>query len=375
MRDFLPTALLTAGLACAPLAAQDFQPETVTRIENISAGPHLFVHGQNKIHVIDAQAFKYQGSISVGANTGGQKDVFSADGKTVYLAKINFAQGLSSKRADVVERWDVATLSPIDETALPITKLAMRGSDLALAALSSDQRWIYLQNATPATSVSTYDISRNAFGAEIPLPGCWGVYPVPKASRFVSLCGDGRLATVSVSTAGASTGVERSEKIFDVDQDPLFTAYQRLGDELLMVSFNGNLYRIDISGKTARLRAKVALATGIDGGWRPSGMQLLALAPEAKILYVLMRKNAKDGDHVEPANEVWAYDLGRNRLLSRSTAEGAVALAYHGGSTPQLYVGVREVGVARYALDPGAAWTARLDRTMKLDGSNALEVR
>lgn len=378
MKHLKASILVMATLASQPippLAADTIRPETVTQIKNISEGPHLYVHGGGKIHVVDADDFKYQGSISVGANAGGQKDVFSPDGKSLYLAKIYFPQGVNGKRIDVVEKWDIPTLTLTEETALPITKLAIRGADYALASLSSDGRWMYVQNATPATSISTFDVNRSSFGSEIPLPGCWGVYPVWGSNRFVALCGDGRLSTVSVSEDGSASGTERSEKIFDVDTDPLFTSYQRIDNNLLMISFNGNFYRIDISGKIARLTQKVALVEGVEGGWKPSGSQPIALVSGSSVVYILMRKVAKEGDHAEPANEVWAYDLAKRKVISRSSTENAVSITYHNGDNPYLFVGVRNLGVVRYVVDPAAAYTVRRDKMIRLDGFDTIAVR
>lgn len=351
--------------------AQSLQPETVTMIKNITPGAHLYVHGGRKISVIDANSFKYQGSIPV---PGREKSVISPDGKTMYVANIYVSDRIGGGRQDVLEQWDISTLSPIGEKDLPINKISMRGPDRALISLSSNNKWLFIQNATPATSVSTFDINKNDFGSEIPLPGCWGVYPVQGADKFVALCGDGRLSTVSIKSDGSSAGIERSDKIFDVEQDPLFTDYQRIGNELLMVSFNGNFYRIDISGKTAKLLEKTSLNSGVSGGWKPSGMQPLALVPNSKILYVLMRKNSKDGDHVEPANEIWAYDIEKKKVISRSSTNNALTLAYYSGVVPKLFVGMKDTGVASYVVSPDLGYSVRLDETMKLDGFGGLQV-
>lgn len=374
---------MMCSLAClagavAPALAQDFKPETVTAVAAIPDGPHLYAHGQGKIAVIDPEGFKYQGLISTATAAGvwwGQALV-ATDGKSVYLSKTYYAHGTDGQRSDTLERWSVPTLTPVGEAPLAVAKQAMRGADRALIAMSGDGRWIYLQNATPATSITVFDTAAQQVASEIPLPGCWGVYPViGGADRLVALCGDGRLSTVSIGADGKPAGVERSEKIFDVDGDPLFTDYQRDGNALYMVSFNGNLYRIDISGKRARLAEKYSLVDGTEGKWRPSSAQPLAYVADARVLYVLMHANADDRSHVKPANEVWAFDLKRKQRLSRSSVQDATGLVYFKGSSPMLFAGADNVGLVRYIVDPAAGYSVRKDKTMKLDGANALKVQ
>jgi methylamine dehydrogenase heavy chain len=42
-----------------------------------------------------------------------------------------------------------------------------------MAGLSADEKFLFLQNATPATSVTVVDLVANKFAGEIPIPVLW----------------------------------------------------------------------------------------------------------------------------------------------------------------------------------------------------------
>jgi methylamine dehydrogenase heavy chain len=239
---------------------------------------------------------------------------------------------------------------------------------------------MFIQNATPATSVTVVDLQAQKVTGEIPTPGCWGIFPsATGATRFTALCGDGRLATYTLNAGGSEATAQLSDKIFDVDTDPLFVDAERDGDNLIFVSFNGNIYQVSVAASAAKLTRKFSFSEGVEGKWAPGGAQVTSYLGDSSVLYVLMHDNAYDGSHIDPAKEVWAIDMKKRALLSRSTIRPLRAIFVAGGDKPALfgYGGEGESsGIVRYAVDKTAAYTVREDVFKKLSAARPrVEVR
>jgi len=348
------------------VADEPFKREEVTVEQGVGPGPHLYVVGPNRIHLINPDSLKYQGQISTG-NYG--QFVLSDAGDTVFVASSYYSRGWTGTRTDVVQIYDSTTLQQKLEVSIP-TRKAMIGAKRPLMALSSDSHWLLVQNATPAQSVTAVDTGSHK-SSEIPTPGCWGIYPAKKdPNRFTMLCGDGRLATFTVDSKGRGTGPVLSDPVFDVNKDPLFIDTGADGDMLYLVSYAGVVYTVSTADPQARLVGQFPFATGIPGEWRPGGFQLVAFLPADGVLYVLMHKKAIEGGHTDPANEVWAIDVRKSALLSRSTFRPATAITagVHGESA--LYAWEKEAkSVTRYPIDRNAGFTVREDTTIKIEES------
>lgn len=368
---FLVCAVVTAG------ASAQIAPEEITVVPDVGEGPHLYAIGGGRVHIVDPKTFDYRGQLS---GIGGTKVAITKAADRVYISNTFLSRGaLGGTREDVVQIWSVPTLTAAGEIEIP-PRQSPSGSQKALMSLSEDERWLFIQNATPATSVTVVDVQGMRATAEVPSPGCWGIYPLQSDSlRFASLCGDGRVATTAIDSAGNHAGTEVSDKIFDVDDDPLFVHAARDGDVLLMVSFNGNVYRIDIAGPQPRLLGRFPLAEGVEGGWKPSGgsSQLLGFVPGAGVLYVQMFPGSEDGDHAVPGKEIWAVDVAGQRVLSRTTVPAAMGMMYDAdtNSFPALLVYDREeAGIVRYEINPAAGYSLRKDKVLKISGGGFMEI-
>jgi hypothetical protein len=73
-----------------------------------------------------------------------------------------------------------------------------------LARPSSDGRWLFVQNATPASSVTVVDLKARKFAAEIPTPGCWIVIPSQSAAIASPRCAATARCRASSSTTTAA---------------------------------------------------------------------------------------------------------------------------------------------------------------------------
>jgi methylamine dehydrogenase heavy chain len=366
------TALYAAGILGLfwtfdrAVADEPFKREQVTVEQGVGPGPHLYVVGPYRIHLINPDSLKYQGQISTG-NYG--QFVLSDAGDTVFVASSYYSRGWTGTRTDLVQIYDSTTLQQKAEVAIP-TRKAMISAKRPLLQLSSDAHWLLVQNATPAQSVTAVDTVSHRT-SEIPTPGCWGIYPAKKdPNRFTMLCGDGRLATFTLDSKGRGTGPVLSDPVFDVNKDPLFIDTGVDGDMLYLVSYAGVVYTVSIADPQARLIGEYPFATGIPGDWRPGGFQLVAFLPADSVLYVLMHKKAIEGGHVDPANEVWAIDVRKSAVLSRSTFRPATAITAGVHGEPALYAWEKEAkSVTRYPIDRNASFTVREDTTIKIEES------
>jgi methylamine dehydrogenase heavy chain len=90
-----------------------------------------------------------------------------------------------------------------------------------------------------------------------------------------------------------------------------------------------------------------------------------------------MHKKAIEGGHADPANEVWAVDVRKSALLSRSTFRPATAITAGIHGEAALYAWEKEAkSVTRYPIDRNAGFAVREDTTIKIEESaSRLEFR
>lgn len=367
LRKLITVCSALSAAAIVNSASAELAIEKVGKVEKLPDTPHIIVSEWERSHVINPEDFTHQGTISEAT-----QKVMSLDKKTLFTTRTYYDKGREGAKHDNVRLWDMETLEPTLE--VPISdKLAMAGMQIPFMQGSAKQKWLFMQNATPATSVTVFDVDAREQAAEVPLPGCWGVYPVMNdEDRFAALCGDGRISTVTVKDSGEYDSTKRSDVIFDVDQDPLFVFAERDGDALFFVSFNGNFYTIDISGERAVLKSKKQIVPeGEPGNYKPSGYQLMSKIPGTSYLYILMQEEAWDGSHIEPATEAWVYDYKANKIVSRSTISDGISVQYYSGEGKYLFLGTKKHGLVRYFVDPNAAYTLRRDKFMKMDRPSA----
>lgn len=356
-------ALCAMSAACAGAFAQDaeFVPETFGVKEAIDPGPNLFVNqqewsGAGSINVYSADDLTYKGNMSAGSM--GQI-LISPDGAKAYSQSSYLKRIAYGEHEQVLQVFDVATLSPEREVILP-NKAAMVAAYDPLLTQSADGKLIYVQNATPATSVTVVDIEAGEVLQEVPTPGCWGVYPSLGGYGFSSICGDGTFASFALGPDGMAAEKTTSEKIFDVDADALFVPAQRIDGMLAFMSFNGNVYILDDSTGTITLSETFSITQGTEGGWAPGGYGLMAYNAANDVLFVTMHSEAYDGSHKNASEEIWAYDMEARELLYQSPVHGIISITVTDDEVPVIYALNEEDGaVVRYDVDPEAKFVLK----------------
>lgn len=356
---FAVTGLLSSVSGYADDA---FVPEKMTVESKIKPGPNAFVLEQNwagvsRVDVMSADDFSNKGNMSVGIIA---QFALSKDHKTAYTVSSYAKRIISGPTEAVLQEFDVDTLS-VKREVIVSPKLIQSNAQSSYLQLSADEHYAYVQNATPATSVTVVDLKTGNILVEVPTPGCFGIYPALQGRRFSSLCGDGAITSYTFNEDGSLAKPAKSAKVFDVDKEPLFIHGVRVEKDLLFTSFNGNVYRVADAAETPKLIEKFSITEGVEGKWAPGGAALTAYNPAHKVLFVSMHPDAEEGSHKVAGSEVWAINMITKKVMYRSVVDGALSLAVTHGDKPVLYtLNVDSSTVSRYEVDPAAKFAAKL---------------
>ena len=343
-RSFPALAGLIA-IACLPLSAlaatgkgkvpDELPAETLTSAtlagattERVYVADVAISHiADGRIRVFDARSGKFLGMVSTGY---AGNFTLSAKADELYVATTYLSRSWRGERADVLEVHDTGNLGFKYEVLLP-TKRAQALNYRGLVRASGNGRFVLVQNATPATSVTVVDLEQRKAVAEVPTPGCWGILPAAShGSRFSMLCGDGKVATVTLDDKGQVSDRQASAKLFDADADAWFHHAEQVGDRYWFVSFKGTLTELDLGGALAVVKSKRALveAAGPTAGWRPGGYQNFAVHPSGRWLVLAMHDKGSEGSHKRPAKQLWTVDLASGKRVATAPGHGGAALTF-----------------------------------------------
>ncbi|MGR8919712.1 MAG: amine dehydrogenase large subunit [Gammaproteobacteria bacterium] len=339
--------VLTSALICAGVSAvatAELAPEKLTVAVLRAPTPHrLYLTDlalghviDGRVHVIDGMSSEYLGIISTGMFG---VTALSRDSSEMYVATTYYTKRNRGKRFDQFEAYSTADLSLTTEIEIP-AKHAQALPYKGTITSSSDSRFVYIQNSTPASSVAVVDRKASKYVGEIATPGCWIILPAGShAARFSTLCGDGTLVTVTLDENGEPLDQQRSAKLFDAEKDPLFVQGEPDGDTYYFVSYEGNVHEINVGGEVAKSEKVWSMVSAEDRslGWKPGGYQVIALDRKNRRLYVGMHDSAKDGSHKWPAKEIWAFDIDARERVDRAPGGNAIAMVLTKEDQPSLY--------------------------------------
>lgn len=326
---------LTAGAAAKPKAPlpPELPAETLGVTPTLTTPERVYVADvaishivDSRIRVFDARGGKLLGMISTGyvGNFG-----LSPKADELYVATTYLSRGTRGERVDVLEVHDTASLAFKYEVLLP-PRRAQALNYRGLVRPTADGRFVLVQNATPATSITVVDLAQRKPVAEIQTPGCWGILPsASHPTRFSMLCGDGKVATVTLDDSGQATDRQASEPLFNADQDAWFHHAENVGDRYWFVSFQGKVTELDLGGPVAKLaRAAWPMAGAAQTGWRPGGYQVFAVDPQARYLVAAMHDKGGEGSHKRPAKQLWVFDLAAGKRVATAAGHGAVSMTF-----------------------------------------------
>jgi methylamine dehydrogenase heavy chain len=290
----------------------------------------------SKIRIIDGDDFSILGQV-----TNGSFGSFSisADRKTLFDATSFFSRGDHGTRTEVLEYYDTTTLKPRGETIL-LNKRAMSNQYSVFVVESAEAKYLMLQNATPASSISIIDLATKNLLSEIPTAGCFGIYASTKIpGRFSTLCGDGAAVTVDFDSSGKETGRKRSATLFDAEKDALFISGVKMNDKTLFMSFLGNVHIVDFSGDVAAQDTPWTFLGPKEKAahWRPGGYSNIAYSPSNGQLYLGMHPDGQEGSHKTPAAEIWKVDVAKHVVTGRVKSVGANYMQVSKETHPLLF--------------------------------------
>lgn len=300
-------------------APADLAPEVPGEIERLAKpfDPHwiwvtdLFLE---RVALVDLDSGRFLGLVNSGY--GPALALFPKSRSEMYLPATYFSRRFRGERTDVLEVWDIETLSFVAEIELP-SKRAIDSFALGHAALTDDDRFAAVLNWTPATSLSIVDVERRTLAGEVPIPGCSLAFAAGPR-RLLSLCGDGAALAVHLDNDGALSDVRRSVPFFDPATDPVTEKAVRFRDQWLFASFAGMIHAVDVSGPDLAFPLPWSLLSDADraDAWQVGGLQYLAVHEPSGRLYALVHRGGPDG-HKEPGEEVWVYDIERRERVAR----------------------------------------------------------
>jgi methylamine dehydrogenase heavy chain len=346
--------LLAASAHAAPpstpspkTTAQELPSETLT-VTNLAQAPTSRVYVADvaishivdgRIRVFDATRGRFLGMVSTGF---AGNFTLSAKADELYVATTYYSRGTRGERTDLLEVHDTVNLAPKYEVLLP-PRRAQALNYRGLVRVTGSGRYVLVQNATPATSITVVDLTARQVVNEIQTPGCWGTLPAASGNRFSMLCGDGKVATITLNEQGQVADRQVSAKLFDADTDAWFHHAEQVGDRYWFVSFLGQLTELDLGDPVARVVRQQSLVTAADrkGGWRPGGYQNFAVDPSAHWLVAGMHPKGAEGSHKSPAAQLWVFDLQTGQRVARHAGKGTASLTFsHNGERLQALDGV-----------------------------------
>jgi methylamine dehydrogenase heavy chain len=316
--------------------------------------PHM---ADGMAYLIDGDSGRYLGTLSTGYSF--THVLLSRDGKLIYSPETYFSRGTRGKRTDVVTLYDAGTLKVSGEIAIP----PKRSSNMPMIAdqvLTDDERFLLIYNFNPAQSVTVVDMKLRKFVREIETPGCALIYPTGPRS-FFSVCGDGSLALVELDDAGTARQ-KRTQPLFNLAEDPVTEKAVRIGGIWYFVSFAGRIYPLQAQAHGASMGPTWWLTSDAErkAGWRPGGLQQLAVNPQKSRLYAIMHRGGVE-THKDPGKDVWVFDVStRQRVQQIALKNLATSIQLSSDAQPLLY----SISLDRTDLDIYDAASGKLLRSV-----------
>ncbi len=354
-----------AGLACHGAVAAPAAPPLEQEQSDVATlspnPPHRFFTGgwgPAGYAIFDADSGKMEGSIPAGY---APNLAIAPDNSQFFVSETYWAHGARGQRDDLVSIYDAKTLNLLKEIKLPGRALVGKIQNFDISA-SGSRAYVYIMH--PAASVAWVDLKKQALGGTVEVPGCALVFPWGEEG-FSSLCGDGSLATVTISDAG-QTKVTHTKPFFDANTDPIFEGsfVDRNTGTAIFLSYTGLIYAAKLGPQTVvekpwsiqQAAGYAPAGTGVQElAWRPGGAQLAAYHKASGRLFVLMHPG-NYWTHKQGGTEIWVLDTKAHTLVRRIPLQPAPTSGEAEEEKTPLY---SSIGVSQddkpllYLLNPG----------------------
>ncbi len=231
LKQFASCLLL---VCCATIARADIPIEKagVEVLPDHTEKHWFWVWGNSAPSQVDGRATLFDdngrqiGMVSTGFWPGNL--IPSAKHDELFSVETYFSRSVRGERTDVVSVYDPKTLRPKREIKVPpkrMTSVDYTGMNV----MSDDERFLLIQNYTPAQSISIVDLDSSKFVGEVETPGCASIYPAGDRD-FYSICGDGGFLHLRLDDSGHPILRERVAPLFDPVKDFLETEATRFGN-------------------------------------------------------------------------------------------------------------------------------------------------
>ena len=281
-----------------------------SRAHRLWVGDRIFRHSI----LFDGDTGRVLGMVDITWTLGGETPYLSPNGEELYVIEPVYSRGHRGERTDYITIYDASTLAVTDEIELPKPSATI-GHGFGLAAVLDDGRFLVVFHQAPATSVSIVDLEARKFVAEVSTAGCALVYPAGPR-RFATLCGDGTALAVTLDESGGVASTVKSPPFFNAIDSPVIDKGVRSGTRWLFSTFDGELRGIDFENDEPRVLEAWSMThgSGVETGWVPGGVRLLAYHEALGRLYVLVHEG-EPGSHKKEGESVWVYDVAKRERV------------------------------------------------------------
>lgn len=256
-----------------------------------------------------------------------------------YIMESFHSRGSRGPREDVLAIYDKTTFKILKEIVWKDTTRLTALPERYAMALSSDEKFLYVANFSPAASFTVVDLDTQEVVETIGTPGCVLTYPTGKNS-VTSICSNGGLLTTVLDKKGHKKKQKRMAPFFNTDTSPVFERPAIIDGMAYFPGFEGQMHTIDLRGDVAKFVESWSLVSDEErkANWRPSGLALND-KDEQGIFYVLAHADGAEGTQTHGGTHVWVVDVKtKKRLKTIALPSWGVSLAATRGKNPMLVV-------------------------------------
>lgn len=305
---------------------------------------------ERRMYVLDAAAFDVLTKvIPIDGNTGAYLGTIDtgllptpisspADGQ-LYISDTRYELYSRRNRDDFIAVYDPEKLEPQDLIDIPETRfhgMVHRGK----ASISQDGRYLFFYQFAPSNAIGIVDLEEKTFLNTIDTPQCTYAYAAGER-RVAMRCRDASILLITFDENGEEVSRVQSDPIHEPVEQPTYNdpAYDILTRQMFLVSFDGEVFPVDLSGEEPKPGEPWDLLTEEQrkNDWAPGGWQPLDYHSQSKQLFVLMDRRA-EWAHTSESREVWVYDTEtQERVDTISLNHEAACIAVDRAEEPYLY--------------------------------------
>jgi len=260
----------------------------------------------------------------------------SSTGKFVGVANTTYDRIASGKRDDYVVLHDSQTLEPVADINIPEIRF-LTGLIERLAAVSTDDKHMLIQQFSPSSGVGLVDLEKKKFVKVMDVPDCYHIFPTAKQNFFMH-CRDGSLLQVAYDDQGNTK--QKNTKVFHTEKEYLHNNpyYSNSAGRLVWPTYEGKIFQAKLSESGAEFLNSFEIFSDKEKKekWAPGGWQPVAMHKERNEIYLLADKRAK-WTHKNPSRFVIVADATTGKRLRRIDLKHEIdSIAVTQDKTPTL---------------------------------------